>query len=54
VGKVEIVGDVSLHEIQGQEALDTFCSFLRTLGAALGKPVLMFAEGRLRWRSSTR
>lgn len=41
----EILSDVSLHEIQGQEALDAFCRFLRTVGVALGKPVLMFAEG---------
>jgi hypothetical protein len=41
----EIVSDVSLHEIQGQERLDAFCRFLRALGAALGKPVLIFAEG---------
>jgi hypothetical protein len=41
----EVDSDVSLHEIQGQERLDAFCRFLRTLGAALRKPVLMFAEG---------
>jgi hypothetical protein len=41
----EIASDVSLYEIQGQERLDAFCRFLHTLGAALGKPVLMFAEG---------
>lgn len=41
----EVVGDVGLHEIQGQERLDVFCRFLRKLGTALGKPVLMFAEG---------
>jgi hypothetical protein len=41
----EVVGDVNLYEIQGQEKLDAFCRFLRTLGAALGKPVLMYAEG---------
>lgn len=41
----EVVSDVNLHEIQGQERLDAFCRFLRTLGAALGRPVLMYAEG---------
>ncbi|MEU8230291.1 hypothetical protein AB0C12_11885 [Actinoplanes sp. NPDC048967] len=41
----EIVSDVSLHEIQGQERLDAFCRFLRTLGAALSKSVLVYAEG---------
>ncbi|WP_433723475.1 hypothetical protein ACQP2Y_00360 [Actinoplanes sp. CA-051413] len=41
----EIVSDVSLHEIQGQERLDAFCRFLRTVGAALGKSVLVYAEG---------
>ncbi|MGW4941114.1 hypothetical protein ACWEOZ_05930 [Actinoplanes sp. NPDC004185] len=43
----EIVGDVSLHDIQGQERLIAFCLFLRTLGAALGKAVLVYAEGAL-------
>jgi hypothetical protein len=41
----EVISDVSLHEIQGQEKLDIFCRFLRTLGAALGKSVLVYAEG---------
>jgi len=41
----EIVSDVSLHEIQGQERLDAFCTFLRTLGAAVAKRVLVYAEG---------
>ncbi|MBB4696020.1 hypothetical protein [Paractinoplanes abujensis] len=41
----EVVSDVSLHEIQGQKKLDAFCRFLCTLGAALGKSVLMYAEG---------
>ena len=36
----EIVSDVSLHEIQGQERLDAFCGFLRTLGTALGRASL--------------
>ena len=51
----EIVSDVDLREIQGQENLDAFCRFLRIVGAALRKPVLMFAEGlmttRRRWRT---
>lgn len=41
----EIVGDISLHDIQGQEALDAFCRFLRTVGTALGKQVLLTPEG---------
>ncbi|HEX5144162.1 MAG TPA: hypothetical protein VFW21_09855, partial [Mycobacterium sp.] len=41
----EIDSDVSLHEIQGQERLDVFCRFLRTLGAALGKRILVYSEG---------
>ena len=41
----EIDGDVSLYEIQGQERLDVFCGFLRTVGAALGKSVLVYSEG---------
>lgn len=41
----EILSDVSLYEIQGQERLDTFCDFLRTLGTALRKRVLMYSEG---------
>jgi hypothetical protein len=43
----EIVSDVSLHDIQGQERLDAFCRFLRTLGARLGKRILVYAEGDL-------
>ncbi|MEU8606726.1 hypothetical protein AB0C29_01800 [Actinoplanes sp. NPDC048791] len=34
----EVVSDVSLYEIQGQERLDAFCRFLRTVGAALASP----------------
>lgn len=41
----EIDSDVSLFEIQGQERLDVLCGFLRTLGSALGKRVVMYAEG---------
>jgi hypothetical protein len=41
----EIVGDVSLFELQGQERLDKFCGVLRQIGRALGKRVAMFAEG---------
>jgi len=41
----EIVGDVSLFELQGQEHLDEFCGVLRQIGRALGKRVAMFAEG---------
>ncbi len=41
----EIVGDVNLFEIQGQERLDVFCLLLRTLGTALGKRVLVHGEG---------
>ena len=41
----EVVSDVNLHEIQGQERLDAFCRFLRTLGAALGKPAFLYPEG---------
>jgi hypothetical protein len=37
--------DVDLREIHGQERLDVFCAFLKTIGQRLGKPVLMDAEG---------
>jgi hypothetical protein len=37
--------DVDLRELQGQQPLDLFCSFLTTIGRRLGKPVLMDAEG---------
>ncbi|MCL7427165.1 hypothetical protein [Streptomyces sp. YS415] len=37
--------DVDLRELQGQERLDVFCSFLREIGRRLGKPVLMHPEG---------
>ena len=45
----EIDSDVSLHEIQGQERLDLFCGFLRTLGKTLDKRVLVYAEGDHRY-----
>ncbi|GLY03029.1 hypothetical protein [Actinoplanes sp. NBRC 101535] len=41
----EMVGDVSLFDLQGQDRLDRFCAFLRRLGQALGKRVALFAEG---------
>jgi hypothetical protein len=41
----EIVGDVSLFEVQGQERLDVFCGILRLLGLALDKRVALYAEG---------
>lgn len=41
----EIVGDVSLFELQGQERLDEFCGILSQIGRTLGKRVAMFAEG---------
>lgn len=40
----EIDFDVDLREIQGQERLDKFCRFLRSVGRQLGKPVLMGDE----------
>ena len=45
----EIVSDVSLYEIQGQDRLDALCRFLRALGTALGKRVLMYPEGDLQY-----
>jgi len=41
----EIVGDVSLFELQGQERLDQLCGILRQIGRTLGKRVAMCAEG---------
>jgi hypothetical protein len=41
----EIVGDVSLFGVQGQERLDEFCGVLSRIGRALGKRVALFAEG---------
>jgi hypothetical protein len=40
----EIDFDVDLRELQGQERLDVFCDFLRSIGRRLGKPVLMYPE----------
>jgi hypothetical protein len=41
----EIVGDISLHEVQGQKRLDTFCGTLRMVGRAVDKRVALYAEG---------
>ncbi|MFE7837868.1 hypothetical protein ACFU53_18030 [Streptomyces sp. NPDC057474] len=41
----EIDFDVALLELQGQDRLDAFCGFLRSIGHRLGKPVLMCPEG---------
>lgn len=41
----EIVSDVDLHQIQGQQRLDQFCRFLADLGRALGKRVAVYSEG---------
>ncbi|QFQ97950.1 hypothetical protein F9278_18990 [Streptomyces phaeolivaceus] len=41
----EIDFDMDLREIQGQDRLDAFCGFLRSIGRHLGKPVLMCPEG---------
>ena len=41
----EILSDVDLRQIQGQERLDAFCRFLRTLGDALQKDVFVYSEG---------
>jgi hypothetical protein len=41
----EILSDVDLHQIQGQERLDAFCRFLRTLGDVLQKDVFVYSEG---------
>lgn len=41
----EIVGDVSLFELQGQERLNDFCGILSRIGRALGKRVTMVEEG---------
>ncbi|MER6565562.1 hypothetical protein ABT288_05090 [Streptomyces sp. NPDC001093] len=45
LGAEEIDFDVDLRELQGQERLDLFCGFLRSLGRHLHKPVLMDPEG---------
>lgn len=41
----EIDFDMDLRELQGQERLDLFCSFLRDIGRRLGKPALMDPDG---------
>ena len=41
----EMVGDVNLFELQGQERLDRFCGILRQIGRTLSRRVAMFAEG---------
>ncbi|MEU5888651.1 hypothetical protein ABZ835_17685 [Streptomyces sp. NPDC047461] len=41
----EIDFDMDLRELQGQERLDLFCDFLRTVGRRLGKSVFMDPEG---------
>lgn len=40
-----ILGDASLHDLQGQQRLDDFCGLLRRLGQVLGKRVALYAEG---------
>lgn len=44
-GANEIDFDVDLRELQGQERLDVFCSFLTAIGRCLGEAVLMDSEG---------
>ncbi|WP_149828709.1 hypothetical protein [Streptomyces tailanensis] len=41
----EVDFDVDLRELQGQDRLDMFCGFLRSIGRRLGQPVLMDPEG---------
>ncbi|WP_416982790.1 hypothetical protein [Streptomyces sp. T028] len=41
----EIDFDVDPRELQGQDRLDVFCAFLRSVGRRLGKQVLMYPEG---------
>ncbi|MEV6053168.1 hypothetical protein [Streptomyces sp. NPDC052107] len=45
LGAEEVDFDVDLREIQGQERLDLFCGFLRSVGRHLRRPVLMDPEG---------
>lgn len=45
MSETEISFDVDLRELQGQEGVDTLCTFLRTIGNRLGKAVLMTSEG---------
>ncbi|MEU3083748.1 hypothetical protein ABZ697_25930 [Streptomyces albidoflavus] len=42
----EIDFDVDLREPQGQDRLDVLCGFLTAIGRRLGKPVVMYGEGR--------
>ncbi|MEV0581288.1 hypothetical protein [Nonomuraea sp. NPDC050310] len=42
---VSIDFDVDLRELQGQERLDILVAFLKAIGRALGKSVLMTPEG---------
>ncbi|MEU0267481.1 hypothetical protein [Nocardioides sp. NPDC006303] len=41
----EIDFDVDLRELEGQDGVDSLCSFIRVIGRGLGKPVLMTNEG---------
>lgn len=41
----QILSDVALYQLQGQERLDTFCRFLRTLGDPLQKKIFVYPEG---------
>ncbi|MFD4676709.1 hypothetical protein ACFWNN_43805 [Lentzea sp. NPDC058450] len=41
----EVVFDVHVGELQGQERLDLLSAFLRELGQAFGKPVALTFEG---------
>ncbi len=41
----EIDFDIDLRELQGQEGVDTLCTFLSEIGRELRKPVLMTSEG---------
>nr|WP_322770105.1 hypothetical protein [Frankia sp. Cr1] len=37
--------DVDLRQLQGQDRLDVLCQFMRAIGRALGKPVVLTPEG---------
>ena len=41
----EILSDVDLNQLQGQDRLDAFCRLLRGLGDALSKEVRVYSEG---------
>ena len=45
----EIDFDVDPGELQGQDRLDVLCSFLRTVGRTLGKPVVLTPENNPAW-----